>query len=65
MLHQLAALDNGNILLHDRKFVTLLYANHGEAFDDHGKVSDAGGLTKDNVYGFLDANESVANYGGL
>jgi hypothetical protein len=52
--------DNGNILLHDRKFVTLLYANHGEAFDDHGKVSDAGGITKDNVYGFLDANESVA-----
>lgn len=52
--------DNGNILLHDRKFVTLLYANHGEAFVDHGKVSDAGSITKDNVYGFLDANETAA-----
>ena len=52
--------DNGNILLHDRKFVSLLYHNHGAAFSDHGKVTDAGNITKDNVYGFLDSSESVA-----
>lgn len=52
--------DNGNILLHDRKFVSLLYENHGEKFSDHGKVSDAGDITKDNVYGFLGESETVA-----
>ena len=52
--------DNGNVLLHDRKFVSLLYANHGEEFLDHGKVSDAGSITKDNVYGFLDSSDTVA-----
>lgn len=52
--------DNGNILLHDRKFVSLLYANHGKEFTDHNKVSNAGDITRDNVHGFLSANETVA-----
>lgn len=54
------AVENGNILLHDRKFVSLLYTNHGDTFSDHSKVSDAGDLTKDNVYGFLESSDSVA-----
>lgn len=59
------AVENGNVLLHDRKFVSLLYLNHGDQFADHGKVSDAGNMTKDNVYGWWSTYRRYCGRSGI
>lgn len=46
--------DNGNILYHDKKFVTLLYQRHKDKFLDLGKVSDEGQLAVGSIYDFVD-----------
>ena len=50
-------LDRGNILFDDKKFVTLLYEENRDIFYDIGKVTDAGNITKNSVYDFLDNSE--------
>ena len=45
---------NGNILYHDKKFVTLLYQRHKDKFLDLGKVSDEGQLAVGSIYDFVD-----------
>lgn len=51
--------DNGNILYHDKKFVTLLYQRHKDKFLDLGKVSDEGQLALGNICEFVDQAEKV------
>ena len=53
-------IEAGNILLNDKKFVTLLYEANEDKFTDISKVSDAGNLTKDAVYKFLSQANRVA-----
>ncbi len=48
------ASDQGNILFHDLKFVTLLYEWNHDKFTDLSKVSDVGNFTKSSIYDFLD-----------
>jgi len=48
-----SALNNGNILYTDRKFVSLLYEVNYDHFSDLSKVSDAGNVAKTGVYDFL------------
>lgn len=52
--------DNGNILYNDRKFVTLLYASHNKEFEKLSYVTDAGNLTKEDVYTFLEKSKRAA-----
>ena len=51
------ASDQGNILYHDKKFVTLLYQWNGDEFQDLSKVSDVSGFTKGSIYEFLEGSE--------
>lgn len=51
---------HGNILYNDKKFVSLLYLAHEDRFYDFSKVTDAGNLTKDGIYRFLDSSDQVA-----
>lgn len=46
--------DEGNVLYNDKKFVDLLYTSHGELFFDVNKVMDAGDVTKNSIYTFLE-----------
>lgn len=49
----------GNILYNDKKFVTLLYQAHEDYFFDLSKVTDAGNLTKEGIYRFLEDSKRV------
>ena len=51
--------ESGNILYNDKKFVQLLYKSKEDYFSDTSKVADAGNLTKDGIYRFLDKSEKV------
>ena len=52
--------DQGNILLNDKKFVTLLYKQHHDNFTDLSKVTDAGEKIKNSIYDFVaDAKKVV------
>lgn len=51
--------DNGNILYHDRKFVTLLYKWHKDEFTDLQKVADIEGMAMSNVQDFVNKAEKV------
>ncbi|MCF0120490.1 MAG: NYN domain-containing protein [Oscillospiraceae bacterium] len=53
-------MNQGNILFNDKKFVTLLYEENHDFFQDMSKVTDAGKLAKDGIYSFLDRSESTA-----
>lgn len=50
----------GNILFNDKKFVSLLYQENEDYFQDMSKVSDAGNLAKDGIYAFLERSENAA-----
>lgn len=50
----------GNIFFNDKKFVTLLYEENEDYFQDLSKVSDAGNLAKDGIYSFLDRSAKTA-----
>lgn len=52
--------EQGNIFYNDRKFVTVLYAQHGDTFRDVNRVSDAAEGTKDALPRFLmDAGKAI------
>ena len=46
--------DEGNILFSDKKFVKILYKQHGEIFEDDSLVSDASGYVKNAIYDYID-----------
>lgn len=49
--------DEGNILLNDRKFVTLLYRWNNDEFQNLSLVSDVSEKTKANIYTFIENSE--------
>lgn len=51
--------EQGNILLHDGKFVHLLYQLHGLRFTDINKIQDAGTYIKDGLLGFISGHEAI------
>ena len=51
--------DNGNILYNDKKFVSLLYYQNGDVFEDYNKVSDVSNYIKGSIYEFIDSSEKV------
>lgn len=52
--------EEGNILYNDQKFIKLLYQRHNQVFHGYSYVIDAGNLTKEEVYKFLDQSERTA-----
>ena len=52
--------DNGNILLHDGKFVSILYASHGDKFIEFDKVTEAKSEIRHSLYEFIGSHESIA-----
>ena len=55
-----ASVERGNILYSDKKFVTLLYEENQDYFDDLSKVTDAGNIAKSGIYRFLDQSDRCA-----
>jgi uncharacterized LabA/DUF88 family protein len=53
-------LNNGNILHHDSKFVTLLYEANGDHFDDLGKVRDIGQNARNALAQFIGSHNRIA-----
>ena len=51
--------DEGNILINDRKFAKVLYSQYGDIFEDLSKVKDASANVKRSIYEFIDNNSSV------
>lgn len=52
--------EEGNILYNDKKFVSLLYQWHKDAFTAYSNVSDAGSYVKNNIYDFItDSDKTV------
>jgi hypothetical protein len=49
----------GNILYNDKKFISLLYEINEDCFDDFSKVTDAGNITKNGIYQFLESSVGV------
>ena len=52
-------MDEGNVLYNDKKFATLLYQWHCDAFTEYSKVSDAGAFVKNKIYDFIDDSEKT------
>ena len=50
----------GNILFNDKKFVSLLYEENEDCFQDMSKVTDAGNIAKDGIYAFLNQAQQAA-----
>ena len=50
---------NGNILLNDRKFVSLLYEWNEDAFTDVTKVMDVSEYVKSSIYDFIDKGRKI------
>lgn len=50
----------GNVLLHDAKFLTLLYRINNDVFVDRTKVSDVSSNTKDALSEFINSRERIA-----
>lgn len=51
--------DDGNILFNDKKFLTLLYRQNGNIFEDVSRVTDAGEGVKKNIYDFIGESKKV------
>lgn len=51
--------EEGNILLHDKKFLRVIYEQNGRYFDDNRKVYDANNSVKSDIYSFIDNNETT------
>lgn len=51
--------EQGNILLHDGKFVDLLYQSHGKRFTDFNKVQDASTYVKEGIHEFIKSNNGI------
>lgn len=54
--------DAGNILVNDKKFMTILYEQHNDYFADFNQTSDAGSLIKNRIYDFLDKSKKVVAF---
>ena len=52
--------NQGNILFNDKKFVTLLYEENEDYFQDMSKITDAGSITKAGIYDFLNRSQRTA-----
>lgn len=52
--------DLGNIIYTDRKFLKIIYEQHGDVFTDYTKYRDADEDTRNNVYNFIDSSERSA-----
>ena len=52
--------DSGLILTYDRKFLAVIYAQHGDRFSEFAKLRDAAERTKNNIYDFIDNASRVA-----
>ena len=53
------SISEGNILLNDKKFATLLYEQHMDEFIDMSLVSDTRNDVKENIYQFLNHAQTV------
>lgn len=51
--------DDGNILFNDKKFLTLLYRQNGNIFEDISRVTDAGEGVKKNIYDFIEESKKT------
>lgn len=51
--------DEGNILLNDKKFTKVLYSQNNDVFRDYTKVKDASESVKANIYDFIDNSKSL------
>ena len=51
--------EEGNILINDKKFVKVLYSQHGDVFTDMTKVKDASETVKKNIYEFIDDSKTI------
>ena len=51
--------DCGNVLINDRKFLTVLYGQHGEEFKDSSKYHDAVSDTKKSIYDYINCAKRV------
>lgn len=52
--------DLGNIIYTDRKFLKVIYEQHGDRFTDFTKYKDADDETRNNIYNFIDSAEKTA-----
>ena len=52
--------DVGSILYSDRKFLKIIYGQHGDSFTDYTKYRDADDETRNNIYNFIDNAEKTA-----
>ncbi len=50
----------GGILFSDRKFLKVIYGQHGDTFTDHTKYRDAAEDTKNSIYDFIESAEKTA-----
>ena len=50
----------GGILFSDRKFLKVIYGQHGDTFTDHSKYRDAAEETKNSIYSFIEQSEKTA-----
>lgn len=51
--------DDGNILFNDKKFLSLLYRQNGNIFEDVSRVTDAGESVKKSIYDFISESRKV------
>ena len=52
--------DMGSILFSDKKFLKIIYSQHGDIFTDIGSTTDADESTKNNIYQFIQNSMKAA-----
>lgn len=52
--------DLGSIVYSDRKFLKVIYSQHGDSFTDFTKYRDAAEETKNSIYNFIESSEKTA-----
>ncbi len=50
----------GSIVYSDRKFLKIIYGQHGDSFTDYTKYRDADDETRNNIYRFVDSSDRTA-----
>ena len=51
--------DEGNVLISDKKFLSILYAQNNDYFTGIDKVTDVNDRVKNGIYDFIDRNEII------
>ena len=51
--------DEGNVLISDKKFLSILYAQNNDYFTGIDKVTDVNDSVKNGIYDFIDRNEII------